>query len=166
MKGGRSEARDPPFSARGRPEHSLRNAGWLNYRKAPQAAHWATCDCATILPLECMMFTGGNYVMPPAHFWVGELRNQTSSPLGWGKLRNCPHPSTRVGILRVIRAADTGSTSSAICICVVQEALRRITPKLLRCIRHQLDAAQNFGEAQYILGHMYGRYGQYELGNM
>jgi hypothetical protein len=42
MKGGRSEARDPPFSARGRPEHSLRNAGWLNYRKAPQAAHWAT----------------------------------------------------------------------------------------------------------------------------
>ena len=103
------------------------------------------------------MPSGGHYVMPPAHFWVGELRNQTSSPLGWGKLRNCPHPSTRVGILRVIRAADTGSTSSAICICVVQEALRRITPKLLRCIRHQLDAAQNFGEAQYSLGHVYGQ---------
>ena len=42
MKGGRSEARDPPFSARGRPEHSLRKVGWLNYEKAPQAAHWAT----------------------------------------------------------------------------------------------------------------------------
>jgi hypothetical protein len=44
MKGGRSEARDPPFSARGRPEHSLRNADWLNYRKAPQAAHWASVE--------------------------------------------------------------------------------------------------------------------------
>jgi hypothetical protein len=111
----------------------------------------------------------------------GKLRN-APSPLGWGSYVTkrpvpwgggnyviAPHPSTRVGILRVIRAADTGSTSSAICIGVVQEALRRITPKLLQCIRHHLDAAdtaQNFGEAQYSLGHMYGRYGQYELGNM
>ena len=99
----------------------------------------------------------------------GKLRN-APSPLGWGSCVTkrpvpwgggnyviAPHPSTRVGILRVIRAADTGSTSSAICIGVVQEALRRITPKLLRCIRHQLDAAQNFGEAQYSLGHMYGQ---------
>jgi len=32
------------------------------------------------------------------------------------------------------RAADTGSTCSAGCIVMVQEALRRITPKLVRCI--------------------------------
>ena len=32
------------------------------------------------------------------------------------------------------RAADTGSTRSACCISVVKEALRRMTPKLLRCI--------------------------------
>ena len=29
---------------RAQPEHSLRNADWLNNRKAPQAAHWATVE--------------------------------------------------------------------------------------------------------------------------